>query len=373
MLRDRCGGWGRWVITSLKGFPDYPSLIATLDDRPGAPFSPMSQLASAFTLFMSLLVEAFPFLLLGVLFSSALLFFVDERQLVKALPRHPFLGALVGSLIGFLFPACECGNVPVARRLLLQGAPSAVAIGFLLAAPTVNPVVIWATWTAFRDQPEIVVLRVGCSLAIATLVGWVFSAQADMRPLLQPSLANALVVEDPQGVPALLQTGTFMLGGPQPQRFEAMAYQSLVAMETERPKVWGDRLRLFLENALQELRDLGGVLILGSAIAACIQVFVPREWVLGLGQGPVSSIAAMMLLAGIVSICSTVDSFFALSFAGTFTSGSLLAFLLYGPMIDLKAVGMMLAVFKPRAILYMFFLITQLTFLIALFINFNIS
>jgi uncharacterized protein len=130
----------------------------------------MNQLSSAFTLFLSLLVEAIPFLLLGVMLSGLMLLFVSERKLISVMPKHPFLGALAGSLIGFLFPVCECGNVPVARRLLMQGAPAPVAIGFLLAAPTINPIVIWATWTAFRDQPEIVVLRVVLSLAIATLI-----------------------------------------------------------------------------------------------------------------------------------------------------------------------------------------------------------
>ncbi|MFN5837627.1 MAG: permease, partial [Pseudanabaena sp.] len=120
----------------------------------------MNQLLSAFTLFLSLLVEAIPFLMMGVLLSGALLIFVDERKLIKILPKNPFLGSLAGSLLGFMFPVCECGNVPVARRLISQGAPISVAVSFLLAAPTINPVVIWATWTAFRDQPEIVVLRV---------------------------------------------------------------------------------------------------------------------------------------------------------------------------------------------------------------------
>ena len=71
-----------------------------------------------------------------------------------------------------------------------------------------------------------------------------------------------------------------------------------------------------------------------------------------------------MLLAGIVSICSTVDSFFALSFASTFTTGSLLAFLVFGPMIDIKAIGLMLSIFQPRIILYIFALAAQLTFIL---------
>jgi uncharacterized membrane protein YraQ (UPF0718 family) len=108
------------------------------------------------------------------------------------------------------------------------------------------------------------------------------------------------------------------------------------------------------------------MLILGSAIAASLQVFVPREIVLNLGQGTISSILAMMLLAGVVSICSTVDSFFALSFASTFTTSSLLAFLVFGPMIDIKSVGLMLSIFRPRMIVYLFALAAQLTFILTL-------
>ncbi|MBD2092707.1 permease [Microcoleus sp. FACHB-1515] len=325
----------------------------------------MNQLNSAVTLFFSLLVEAMPFLLLGVFFSSLLLLFVDERKLIAAMPRHPLLAAFAGSLIGFLFPVCECGNVPVARRLIVQGAPSSMAIGFLLAAPTVNPIVFWATWTAFRDQPEMVFLRVGFSLLIATIIGWVFSTQADLRPLLQPSIAQSVPVANK---PDLLQSGTFLLGSGQPMRFDA----NVIAATAENPvlsKPIGARLQLMFDNMIQELRELGGVLILGSAIAAIVQVAAPREVILSLGQGVVTSIVAMMVLAAVVSICSTVDAFFALSFASTFTSGSLLAFLVFGPMIDLKNIGLLLTVFRGRAIAYIFILAAQLTFLLTLLIN----
>jgi uncharacterized membrane protein YraQ (UPF0718 family) len=346
----------------------------------------MNQLNTAFTLFLSLLVEAIPFLLLGVLLSSLLLLFVDERKLISAMPRNPVLGAIVGSCAGMFFPVCECGNVPVARRLLLQGAPTPVAIGFLLAAPTINPIVIWSTWVAFRDQPEIVVLRVLFSLGIAVFIGCVFSVQADLRPLLKPAITRSMPRPE-KGVggdlrsastkkeqtPMLLQSGSYLLGQPgAPLRMDTTVLQASLAA-TKPTKPLPDRLRLFLENIIQELRELGGVLILGSAIAALIQVLVPRDIILSLGQGPVTSIIAMMLLAAVVSICSTVDSFFALAFASTFTGGSLLAFLVFGPMIDLKAIGLMLSVFKPRAIIYLFALATLLTFLLTLFVNLHIS
>ncbi|HBB34336.1 MAG TPA: hypothetical protein DC064_21715, partial [Cyanobacteria bacterium UBA9273] len=345
----------------------------------------MNQLNNAFTLFLSLLVEAMPFLLIGVLFSGLLLLFVDERKLIAALPRNPLLGATIGSCAGFLFPVCECGNVPVSRRLLLQGAPVPVAIGFLLAAPTINPIVIWSTWVAFRDQPEIVVLRVLFSLGIAIFIGCVFSAQADLRPLLQPTVTrsmrpsrSALADDFPKTgtqddtKPALLQSGSFLLGQPEgPVRMDSTILQASLAAATPN-KPLADRLRLLLENTVQELRELGGVLILGSALAAIIQVAIPRDIIISLGAGPVTSILAMMLLAAVVSICSTVDAFFALAFASTFTSGSLLAFLVFGPMIDIKALGLMISVFKGRAIIYLFSLAAQLTFLLTLFVNLHI-
>ncbi|MCW5316518.1 permease [Nostoc sp. KVJ3] len=350
----------------------------------------MNQLNNGFTLFLSLLVEAMPFLLIGVLFSSLLLFFVDERKLVEKMPKNPLLGALVGSMIGFLFPVCECGNVPVARRFLIQGVPTPVAIGFLLAAPTINPIVIWSTWTAFRDQPEIVVLRVVFSLAIATIVGFVFSFQKDLNPIIQPAIARYMKfnppaqaetkrrgkryqVEQQEAIPNILQSGTYILGGKAgiPLRIDAnLAQENTSVANTNKPLA--DKLRLVVDNSIQEFRELGGVMILGSAIAAAIQILAPREMILTLGAGPISSIVVMLILAVVVSICSTVDSFFALSFASTFSSGSLLAFLVFGPMIDIKGIGLMLSIFKPKTVFYLFALAAQLTFVLTLFMNLHV-
>ncbi len=334
----------------------------------------MEQFNSTFTLFLSLMVEAIPFLLIGVFFSGILTFFVSERQLLRWMPKNPLLGSLFGSCIGFLFPVCECGNVPVARRLMTQGAPTSVAIGFLIAAPTINPIVFWATWTAFRDQPEIVFLRIGLSLAIATLMGFLFSLQSDLSPFLQPSLVTSLDArrkrEQGRSVEnALLSSGTFFLGKsntPLPTD-DAQAMKATMMEMVNQPI--GLRIKLLVEGMAQELRELSAVLIVGSLVAAVIQSFVPREVVLGLGQDPVTSIVAMMTLAALVSICSTVDSFFALSFASTFTTGSLVSFLVFGPMIDLKAIGLLLTMFRPRAIFYLFAVAALLTFLAALVLN----
>ena len=326
----------------------------------------MNQLHDAFTLFLSLLVEAMPFLLLGVVLSSSLLFLISEKQLIAKLPKNPLLGSLVGSCIGFLFPVCECGNVPVARRLLLSRVPPSVAISFLLAAPTINPIVIWSTWIAFGDRPNIVIFRVLFSATIATIVGCVFSIQPDSRALLQTSFAKRrppLTTSQSDNVSPLLQSGTFLLGQGKSIPFDDSLSAKIKSVNSSNFK---SKWQLFFTNLLAELSELGGMLVFGSAIAATIQVFVPREIILSLGQDTITSILAMMLLAAVVSICSTVDSFFALSFAATFTSGSLLAFLVFGPTIDIKSVGLMASIFKPKIIIYIFTLVAQLTFIFTL-------
>ena len=330
----------------------------------------MNQLHSAFTLFLSLLVEAMPFLLLGILLSSCLLFLIDEKQLITRLPTNPLLGSIVGSCIGFLFPVCECGNIPVARRLLLKGVSPSVAISFLLAAPTINPIVIWSTWVAFGNQPQIVVFRVLFSLASATIVGCVFSTQKDTQLLLQTSFARrfnstnyaSYSQSDTEQKSPLLQSGSFILDAGQVLPLN----DSLLLNTAQNQSSSKFKRQSFVDNLLQEFSELGGMLVFGSAIAATIQVFVPRELVLNLGQDTITSILAMMLLAAIVSICSTVDSFFALSFAATFTSGSLLAFLVFGPTIDIKSIGLMASIFKPKIIIYIFTIVAQLTFIFTL-------
>ncbi|MEO1095587.1 MAG: permease [Cyanobacteria bacterium J06638_28] len=334
----------------------------------------MSQFNQGLTLFLSLLVEATPFLLLGVAFSSSLAVLVDERKLIAWLPSNPVFAALAGSLFGCVFPVCECGNVPVARRLLMQGAPSSLAIGFLLAAPTVNPIVFWATWVAFRDQPAMVFWRVGLTVIIAVIIACVFSLQKDLRPFLQPTLARYLPNPAPQsgsketGSNSLLTGGTYLLQSEGALKLD-MPVAAALSVSPSWSQPWPIKMRTLLEMMLQEFRELGAVLVLGSAIAATVQVAIPREWILALGQGPITSIAAMMLLAWVVSICSTVDSFFALSFASVFTSGSLLAFLVFGPMIDLKNISLLLTTFRARAVIYLFVLAAQLTFVCTLAVN----
>lgn len=338
-----------------------------------------------FTLFLSIVVQALPFLMLGVMVSGFLAVFVDERQLSRWLPRHQGVSSVVGGALGFFFPVCECGNLPVARRLVIKGVPPHVAIAFLLAAPVFNPVVIIATWIAFRQMPELVVYRVALSFTIAVVVGWIFSTQENLEPILHPGVLQERQLNQrstlPSTSPSLLQGGTFWIAegarGGAPRSSAALGV--LTAEQTYRQALehrplptlpLSQKWDLLVQTWIREICELGGVLVMGATVAAAIQTVIPRSVLLVFGQGPVISVVVMMALAAIISICSTVDSFFALAFVATFTPGSLLAFLVFGPMIDLKAIGLMMTLFKPRVILYLILLTAQFALIPALIYNF---
>lgn len=286
------------------------------------------------TVFLGVLIEATPFLLLGVLVSQILAFGLRGERLVGWLPRGRVssLTALAG--LGALFPVCECGNVPVARRLVSRGVPAAAAMVFLLSAPALNPVVALSTFAAFRGQPSVVGYRLGLTFLVALGVGLLLSLHP--RPL------------------ELLRRQTAATGrevGP-------------VAAS------WPGRVKRFATGALGEFVEMWAVLVLGAALAAVTQTLVPRAVLLSVGQGPVTSVAVMMALAVVLSICSTVDAFVALAYAGTFTDGSLIAFLVFGPMIDIKSILLMLTVFSAKTVALVAVLVAETVFLLGLGLNY---
>jgi uncharacterized membrane protein YraQ (UPF0718 family) len=286
------------------------------------------------TIFLGVVIEAAPFLVLGVLVSQVLALAVRRDWLVGWLPRGRLtsLTALAG--LGAAFPVCECGNVPVARRLIGRGVPVAAALVFLLSAPALNPVVALSTFAAFRDRPSIVVLRLSLTLAVAVGIGLLFSFHP--RPA------------------AMLRRG----GAP------------LMPEAAEDRPVPAGRARRFAGGVLEEFVEMGAVLVVGAALAALTQVLVPRATLLGIGQGPVLSVAVMMTLALILSVCSTVDAFVALAYGGTFTDGSLIAFLVFGPMIDIKSILLMLTVFSARTVALVTVLVSEAVLLIGIALNY---
>lgn len=299
------------------------------------------------TRFLGIFIEAVPFLLIGSLVSGLIDAFIRADDIAKIIPRHPAAATLVGALMGFTFPVCECGVVPVVRRLYLKGLPMSVGVAFLLAAPVINPIVLASTYVAFGFG-AVLIGRFVLTILIAFAVGLVFAYAARPQDVLRPT------------------TMLPVMGG------SGVALTGMNRAVSERPGLLAG-LRIAVRSANNEFFEMGRYLIIGTLLAATMQTLISESVLLELGRGPVVSVIVMQLLAFILSVCSTVDSFLALAFTGTFTTGSILAFLTFGPMIDIKSMLMFAGIFKRRVVLYLILMPFLMTLLIGVWLNLNIA
>ena len=293
----------------------------------------MARIATIWAIFQGLLIEALPFLFIGVLIAGLARWIAPGGRWLQRLPDQPILAPLSGAALGFALPACECGNVPVARRLLAGGASMGSALGFLFAAPVLNPIVLASTWAAFPDQPWLIAARPLGALVVAVVLSGVLQRLPEGQ-LLERSLLAERRLSQPLEEASLLERKSGVLGTPPPPR-----------AELSRPS-----LRTVLEHSTREFLNLAVLLILGSLIAATVQTLLPRSWLLAVGGAPTLSILSLMLMAVVISVCSSVDAFLALGFAAQITPGALLAFLVLGPVVDLKLLGLFGVIMRPKAI-----------------------
>ena len=255
-------------------------------------------------IFGSLLVQALPFVMLGALAASLVEVFVPIGTLEKLarLPRPLQLPA--AALAGLAFPICECGSVPVARRLAQRGLAPSAAVTFMLAAPVLNPVVLASTFVAYRSRTTLWTMVGGrflLGMLVAIAVGWVIGNRT---------------------------TGDLLKPNPEE------AHEHL--MDLERPEA---RWRRFFVHLGNDFLFMGRYLILGATIAAAIQTFLPASVLTGVAGIPIVSVLVMMAMAAALSLCSESDAFVAASFV-QFGPSSQLAFLVFGPMVDLKLVAL---------------------------------
>ncbi|WHY87620.1 permease [Neobacillus novalis] len=262
------------------------------------------------TIFISILIEALPFVTLGVLISGIIQIFVTEEMIAKIMPKNKVLAVIFASFLGILFPSCECGIVPIVSRLVAKGVPISAGIAFMLTAPIINPVVLFATYIAFGSDWKMPIFRSIGALVVAFAVGILIAYRYKGNPFK-----------------------------------ESHHHHHHEEKTTVMRKIWQT-----LEHAVEEFFSMGKYLVIGSLIAAAVQTYVKTTTLVAIGQGPVSSSLVMMTLSFILSLCSEADAFIASSFRTTFSTGSLLAFLVFGPMVDIKNLMMMLATFKKRLV-----------------------
>jgi uncharacterized protein len=257
------------------------------------------------TVFVSVLVQAVPFLVFGVVLSAVIAVFVPRSFWAKALPRHPALAVPAAGLAGVVLPGCECGSVPIAGSLIRRGVTPAAALAFLLAAPAINPIVLTATAVAFPGNPEMVVARGGASLIVAVAMGWLWLRLGRTDWIRLPHRPD--------------------LDG-------------------------GSKATAFWAACRHDVMHAGGYLVLGAAAAATINVVIPASWLQQVADNHVLSILALAVLAVLLSICSEADAFVAASLS-QFSLTSRLVFLVVGPMVDLKLIAMQAGTFGRRFVL----------------------
>ena len=318
-----------WLGVGVVGIAALLGLRAFLA---GSGFSLPNEVQDLLTLSISVVIESLPFVILGILLSIVVQVWLPDGILMKYLPRNPVLRRFCISLFGILLPVCECGNVPLARGLIVGGFTVPESMTFLLAAPIVNPITIITTHQAFGFDDGILVARILGGLAIANIIGWLFSLHPRQDALLTPGFAA----------------------------------------ECRRAPDEHDHSRVAksVDIFIREASVIMPALFIGALVAGAIQVAVPRDVLVSLGSNPLWSILAMMVLAFVIAVCSNVDAFFILPFANTFMPGSIATFLVFGPIIDIKMLAILRTTFTTRVLVQLTVVVGLLSALVGLVVNY---
>jgi len=289
-----------------------------------------------FLIFASIFYEALPFIVLGAVIAGILQEFLPQRLVTRFLPRNRTLAIAIGALLGLIFPMCECGIIPVMRRLMRKGFPLSCCVAYLLAGPVINIVVIFSTAVAFTGMENV---TVGGRPAYQMGSLWMTGLRVGLAYLV--AVGTALIVERQHRIHGdKLLTPLTM-----PGRLSTVEDENGVAHGS-----WSRSLSNVSETALHDFIDITVYLILGALLAAFVRVWLTPEMIANWTSGhPMLASIVMMLFAYVISLCSEADAFVAASFV-TMRPAAKLAFLVFGPMMDIKLTMMYTRVFRPRLI-----------------------
>ena len=288
------------------------------------------------TIFMSIFFESLPFLLLGSLISAIIETFVSNERMAKLIPKNKFLGSIVGVLLGFFLPACDCAVIPVSKRLLKKKVPINVAISFMLSSPIINPVVMLSTYYAFyKTDPKIFWYRLLFGIVVALVIGTIMGIIFKDQDVTTNNSDKECACEHCD------------------HNYEKE-----------------NKFVSIVKHTALDLFDVVKFLMFGALIASLMQVIVPRSVITTFNNNNILSIIVLMVFAYLISLCSTSDSFVGKSLLSSFTESSIVAYLLLGPMIDIKNTMVLLGNYKKKFVVTLISLIFIVIFIIsALVVN----
>ncbi len=313
--------------------------------------------ATFVTTLAGLAFETIPFLLMGTLLSAIIQSFVPDRALRRIFPKNRYLSILAALVVGAFVPICECGTVPLARRLRQKGLPLSTAVAFLLAAPLANPMTIVSTFVAFKGTGyPVFALRLGFGLAAAFAIAMIVELVSRNRPsidLAEPARRfaslRATALPDPPRLPRPLAWRRAGRRGSLGERFVT-------------------RVSKTLEHASYDFLDTARYLIAGISIAAFARALVPAGAILRSLGRPLTATGTGLASAYVLSLCSTADAFVARSLFAPDSYRAVLAFLMLGPMIDLKNTVLLSRFIRPKllvALVVLSFLVVGIVTFIA--------
>ena len=325
----------------------------------------MDAIKNVSIIFTSIFFESLPFLLLGAIISSIIETYVSNETITKIIPKNKILGSIVGVFLGFFLPACDCAVIPISKRLLKKKVPINVAVSFMLASPIINPVVLLSTYNAFyRTNPNIFWYRLFLGIVIALLIGIIMGIIFGQNPVI----INSLLDDDDDHCCCHKHNEMDSEFKDLVEEFDDSDFEEECHCHHEKHthhSLKNDFLSICRHTAY-DLFEVVKYLMFGALLASLVQVLLPRNILMIFNNNQILSIIVMMLFAYLISLCSTSDSFVGKSLLSTFNESSIIAYLLLGPMIDIKNTIVLLGNYKKNFVWTLISIIFIVIFLFSL-------
>ena len=289
-------------------------------------------------IFISIFLESLPFLLLGSFISSIIETYISNETIIKIIPKNKILGSIIGVCLGFFIPACDCAVIPISKRLLKKKIPINVAISFMLASPIINPVVLLSTYQAFyRTNPNIFWYRLLFGIIISLMIGIIMGIIFNNKEVITNNIEENCHCHHHD--------------------------KHCNCKEHHHKRNVKNDILFILKHTAYDMFEVVKYLMFGALIASAVQVLLPRSILTIFQKNAALSILILMIFAYLISLCSTSDSFIGKSLLPSFTTSSIIAYLLLGPMIDIKNTLVLLGNYNKRFVITLISLIFIIIFI----------
>ncbi|CAM3848070.1 permease [Cohnella lubricantis] len=304
--------------------------------------------------FADIMLDALPYLALGSIVSALIEKYMSDRLIERFAPRRKLYGVFFGSLLGLALPLCECGMIPIVRRLLRKGLPAYIGIVYMAAGPILNPIVIVSTLVAFRDDPRLAYARFGLAFLVTVALGLMLTILLTRSPLREPKGGGTAGIGpfDAHGYHGHGHSHGHHHHHEHGHSHDHGHSHGHHHRHASSRGGWRGWLTGVPQHAAEDMLDMSKYLLIGALITAAVQNVVSQDTFAAVAGNDLISHLFMMAFAFLLSLCSTADAFVAVSFDHLFPPGALLSFLVFGPMMDLKGALMMLSTFRTKFVIY---------------------